>query len=596
MEHKQAKLRSLLDNREKMQKEAAVDAPTPTSVQDILSLLANVGHGNASASGGGKDEESSSDSSSSSSDSDAEHPADEAAGSATKSRLEGMFGGIQKRTTSGSAGSVAGSVHGDNARAKPATSAAASAKSSGGSKKLGSAPRAQWPVLKPVGKNVIKGDAKPPLAEPVNMDGRCKRLQESLEKLARDGESDLCKLKEFLQDEDKFVWDDPTSREQTKKEAAIIKRECGKIVAAQKIAVRRFDSSSASGKSAATDAKKHLDLNIEAGQQLQTFVDLLLMPQPPLDDFMNTMNAVSSQGVRFTKGLYKYAYWVKLNGLMVFERHDEMCKMATWALTGPGHDASGEGDLQKLIDCDMPREEVLSYASLVLQQCISESINSLTESQVGRPLSEYPKKKDVHAMLVKINKYCTVDGFAGCDAQASIEKWILVLDLEHADPHRLSEFAAHYEANPKEAAEMVSPTDILGQLLYTTSLGTRLLDSAVAMAKDEASMLEVVRCINKVDSLMESLLQEEPSMAELEDDDSVVDADYIQYMNKHVVPIETLIQEVFAHASVSDKATLKQKQEAIVVDKETFGSPNRFVGLCPERVRFVCKRVHPLCP
>ena len=313
MEHKQAKLRSLLDNREKMIKEAAVDAPTPTSVQDILSLLANVGHGNASASGGGKDEESSSDSSSSSSssDSDAGHQADEAAGSATKSRLEGMFGGIQKRTTSGSAGSVAGSVHGDNARAKPATSAAASSKSSGGSKKLGSAPRAPWPVLKPVGKNVIKVDPKPPLAEPVNMDGRCKRLQESLEKIARDGESDLCKLKEFLQDEDKFVWDDPTSREQTKKEAATIKRECGKIVAAQKIAVRRFDSSSASGKSAATDAKKHQDLNIEAGQQLQTFVDLLLMPQPPLDDFMNTMNAMTSRGVRFAKGLYKYAYWVK---------------------------------------------------------------------------------------------------------------------------------------------------------------------------------------------------------------------------------------------------------------------------------------------
>ena len=35
MEHKQGKLRSLLDSREKMQNEAAVDAPTPTSVQDI---------------------------------------------------------------------------------------------------------------------------------------------------------------------------------------------------------------------------------------------------------------------------------------------------------------------------------------------------------------------------------------------------------------------------------------------------------------------------------------------------------------------------------------------------------------------------------
>ena len=92
---------------------------------------------------------------------------------------------------------------------------------------------------------------------------------------------------------------------------------------------------------------------------------------------------------------------------------------------------------------------------------------------------------------------------------------------------RLSEFAAHYEAHPKEAAETVSPTDILGQLLYTTTLGNRLLDSAVAMARDEAGMLEVARCINKVDSLMELFLQEEPSMVDDEEDDSVVDADYI---------------------------------------------------------------------
>ena len=76
MEHKQAKLRSLLDNREKMQKEAAVDAPTPTSVQDILNLLASAGHGNVSASGVGKDDESSSSSSSSSEGSDDEHAAD----------------------------------------------------------------------------------------------------------------------------------------------------------------------------------------------------------------------------------------------------------------------------------------------------------------------------------------------------------------------------------------------------------------------------------------------------------------------------------------------------------------------------------------
>ena len=38
-------------------------------------------------------------------------------------------------------------------------------------------------------------------------------------------------------------------------------------------------------------------------------------------------------------------------------------------------------------------------------------------------------------------------------------------------------------------------------------------------------------------------------------------------MNKHVVPIETLMEEVLAHESVSDKASLKKKQEANVVDE-----------------------------
>ena len=82
MEHKKGKLRSLIDNREKMQKEAAVDGPpTVSSVQDILNLLGSVGHGNDAASADGKgDDSSSSSSSSSNSDSSDEHAAHAAVG------------------------------------------------------------------------------------------------------------------------------------------------------------------------------------------------------------------------------------------------------------------------------------------------------------------------------------------------------------------------------------------------------------------------------------------------------------------------------------------------------------------------------------
>ena len=55
MDHKRAKMRTLIDSREKAQKEAAVDGPpTVSSVQDILNLLGSVGHGKDAASGDGR--------------------------------------------------------------------------------------------------------------------------------------------------------------------------------------------------------------------------------------------------------------------------------------------------------------------------------------------------------------------------------------------------------------------------------------------------------------------------------------------------------------------------------------------------------------
>ena len=56
---------------------------------------------------------------------------------------------------------------------------------------------------------------------------------------------------------------------------------------------------------------------------------------------------------------------------------------------------------KQLIDCDMPRDDALVYASIVLQQCMHEGINALTEAHVGRPLSEYPEKKDALFLLEK---------------------------------------------------------------------------------------------------------------------------------------------------------------------------------------------------
>ena len=71
-----------------------------------------------------------------------------------------------------------------------------------------------------------------------------------------------------------------------------------------------------------------------------------------------------------------------------------------------------------------------------------------------------------------------------------------------------------------------------------------------------------------------------------------LDPDYIQLFDVHVGPVETLVEEVLAHESVSDKVALKQKQEASDFVENTFGSPDRLVGLCPGRILLVCKRIH----
>jgi len=218
MEHKKGKMRSLIDNREKMQKEAAVDGPpTVSSVQDILNLLGSVGHGKDAASGDGKgDDSSSSSSSSSDSDSSDEHPADAAEGH-TKHRLETMWSG-QKRAAGGTSGSATGSGHGpgDNTRGKPANAGTAAGKS-GSSKKSGSALGVQRVAAKPC----ISGSAQvgqshlseTPSHEAVNMDGRLKRLRESLEKSGKECVSEIPTLTKFFHDEETCVWDDPASRE-----------------------------------------------------------------------------------------------------------------------------------------------------------------------------------------------------------------------------------------------------------------------------------------------------------------------------------------------------------------------------------------------
>ena len=142
------------------------------------------------------------------------------------------------------------------------------------------------------------------------MDGRVKRLRGSLEKEGKDVETKIpTLLTDFFHDEEKCVWDDPTSREKTKKALAEIKKEAAKLVANQKIAVKRFSNAAPTSQAASGEAKRMLDANMEFLDPIQRFLNLLLMPQAPLDDFSTAMDDMSSRGVRFTKSLYKYSYW-----------------------------------------------------------------------------------------------------------------------------------------------------------------------------------------------------------------------------------------------------------------------------------------------
>ena len=384
MEHKREKIRSLLDTNEKAQKEAAVDGGPATTMQDILGLLKSAGHGKVSASGDGNGDEPSSSSASDSSDdsSDEEHAADLAGGRA-KQRLESFCNAAQKRPVGGASGIATGSAHGsgDNARKKPATATAgAVAKNTAASKSSGSA-RGSGPDVGSVSSS--RALAHAPQHESVSMDGRSLRLRASLEKEGQEIATKIPLLvTDFLGDEEKCVWDDPPSREKTKKGLADIKKEAGKLVATLKLASKRFSNASGPGQAAAEGAKQEIDSSMHMLELIQRFLTLLCMPQPPLDDFSTAMDEMTSNGVRFTKSLYKYAFWLKARSLMQFERYDELCEMSDF-----------NRDLQKLLDCNMSRSDVADYASIVLQQCISERLTALKEDRVALPISEYRERK-----------------------------------------------------------------------------------------------------------------------------------------------------------------------------------------------------------
>lgn len=547
MDHKREKLRSLIDNHEKTQKEAAVDGPpTVSTAQDLLSLLSSVGLAKGSASGVVNGDEPSSSSTSSSSDSDNdEHAADAAAGS-SKARLELFCNGGRKRPVGSASGSVTGSAHGsgESARGKPGNAARDVAKKSAASKKSGSArgPDDERAASRPLPSESAH--------EAVSMDGRVKRLRDSLEKEGKDVETKIrTLLMAFWHDEEKCVWDDPTSREKTKKALAEMKKEVVKLGGQQKIATRRFEKASPSGQQASGEAKRLFDANTEFLDVILRFLNLLLMSQAPLDDFSAAMDDMSIRGIRFTKSLHKYAYWLKARSLMLFERYDELCEMSS----------DKSMDLEKLFVCKIPRDDVKEYASIVLQQCISERITALKEEQVGRPLAEYIDKKAAVDMLEQVKNNLVRDGFAGACILSRLNKWIAALDLPNADPDVLSELVADHAAAPDEFL----PTDILGQLMHTTKIGTRLLDSAAAWLKDEGEQIHVKRRLTKVDSLMEQILLQQPTMVSMADlrDESVNEPDYMSFLNVHVVPIEKLVEEVLEHDSVSDKVALKKNKK-----------------------------------
>ena len=129
---------------------------------------------------------------------------------------------------------------------------------------------------------------------------------------------------------------------------------------------------------------------------------------------------------------------------------------------------------------------------------------------------------------------------------------ILVLDLHTSDPESLSELAKDYEAGPKEG---ISSSDILGQLLYTSKLGTRLLDAAVAFSKDAEETIYVTRRSAMIEAAIKTLLEEKPKMLDMEEDPE--SSECLQFLLKYIAPIEKLAGEVYAHDIVSDKVAMK---------------------------------------
>ena len=111
-------------------------------------------------------------------------------------------------------------------------------------------------------------------------DGRVSRLVKSLNKLSIDSETDLLALRDFFCNGATCVWDDPTSREKTKREAAMIQKQATKLVAQQRIALKRFNNVTPSAQVGAARAKAQLDSNMGWLDAIHNFL-YLLMQQPP---------------------------------------------------------------------------------------------------------------------------------------------------------------------------------------------------------------------------------------------------------------------------------------------------------------------------
>ena len=84
-----------------------------------------------------------------------------------------------------------------------------------------------------------------------------------------------------------------------------------------------------------------------------------------------------------------------------------------------------------------------------------------------------------------------------------------------------------------------------------------MLDNAVAWARDEGDTIALSRGISKVDSLITQLLHIQPTYADMELEEDA-GPDCIQFFDVHVGPVETLVEEVLAHKSVSDNVALKK--------------------------------------